>query len=56
MIFDDFTTWQDGATGGRGTFLPLGPENPNVSVLRELYLRAQKELGVVRGLYPCVRE
>ena len=37
-------------------FFPLGPENIGVLGFRELYLRAQEELGVVLGLYPCVRK
>ena len=39
-----------------GRFFPFGPENLGVPGFRELYLRAQEELGVVLGLYPCVRK
>ena len=37
-------------------FSNFGPENLRVPAFRELYLRAQEELGVVLGLYPCVRK
>ena len=42
--------------GQKVDFFTFGPENLGVPGFRELYLRAQEELGVVLGLYPCVRK